>query len=91
MMAIPVQDARNRAEFVSFVETLLADYRAEQRRAVEEAPDTLESGSQGWENTSLERFLEAMAGWGHDSADREGAEPSWQQFTRFLRAGRGYE
>jgi hypothetical protein len=49
----------------------------------------------GWENTSIENFLEAAIGWAEDSdfgttQDLNPANP-WAQFANFLYCGKIYE
>ncbi|MFD0022707.1 hypothetical protein ACIA74_39010 [Streptomyces sp. NPDC051658] len=57
MSLTPDDEVRSRDELVSFVRELRQDYL---RRGHE------------WENQSLDRFLEALAAWMHDS-------PGWYQ------------
>ncbi|WP_443333355.1 DUF7660 family protein [Streptomyces sp. TSRI0281] len=60
MSLTPDDEVRSRDELVSFVRELRQDYL---RRGYE------------WENQSLDRFLEALAAWMHDS-------PGWYQKRR---------
>ncbi len=66
--------------FLSFVRELIADR---------------EDGANGWENASIENFLEAAVAWADDSDFGEqqnlpGNNP-WKQFANFLYAGKIYE
>lgn len=55
-------------------------------------------GSSGWENGTLDRFLEAMAAWtrsmenySRNTGDHEIMKPSWNTFAKMLLAARVYE
>ena len=49
----------------------------------------------GWENTSIERFLEAASAWAEStnfgSTQGHGSDNPWKRFARFLHAGKVYE
>ncbi len=44
----------------------------------------------GWENTSIESFLESMRAWLTDSQDKN-VSPSWELFAEAIMAGKTYE
>ena len=85
-MATPeelVSGIASRAELVEFIRELAIDLR--------DKPD-------GWENDSLESYLEALAAWTQDmegylaNAGRDPtAEASWRIFGEMLIAARVYE
>ncbi len=83
-MMIPTNDPRalaaavtSRAELAGFVQALLAEFQADA------------GGS--WENPTLERFLEALAGYAADAGDADDGPPTWRTFAEFLAAARDYE
>jgi len=45
----------------------------------------------GWENPTLERYLEAMGAWLKDSRNSEKEQPSWELIADMLRAAKIYE
>ncbi|MEW1719733.1 hypothetical protein [Streptomyces sp. NPDC093109] len=74
---------RTRDDLVGFLGEALAD---------------LSRGGPGWENTSLEEFLEALAAWLHDMpgvfANRGESvpnQPDWNLVARMIMAARMYE
>ncbi len=76
-------NVQSRDDFVRFVREMLRE---------------LDSAKQQWENTTLERFLEALAGW---SGDMDGyyanrgqvlpEQPSWRLMAEMLLAATIYE
>ncbi len=67
---------KTREDVVNTLDALHADLRAN--------PD-------GWENQSLDRFLEAMSAWLDSSRLRKVNEPSWELICDMLQAGKIYE
>jgi hypothetical protein len=85
----------DRASFLEFVLALAAE-----RRASVEAEQVAPSSPYGpdafgWENTTIERFLEGAWDWATatDMGVSQGlpAEPSWRAFAVFLDCGKSYE
>jgi len=75
--------------FLAFADALRRD------REAEGATDVFGRGSNGWENHTIEAFLEAAIGWARDSTfgssqDLSGASP-WKLFATFLYCGKIYE
>lgn len=85
----------DRKSFLAFVQALAADRRASV--AAEEASPSSPYGPQagGWENITIEDFLEAAVSWGQDrcKGDNQGLPPgpSWRAFAAFLYCGKIYE
>ncbi|MDJ0709197.1 MAG: hypothetical protein QNJ14_02350 [Woeseiaceae bacterium] len=49
-------------------------------------------GCNGWENGTIESYLEAAIAWSETKVGAELAdEPSWRSFAEFLYAGKIYE
>lgn len=65
----------SREDFMRFLEALIADRG---------------DSTDGWENTSLEHFLEAMHAWAIDSQALN-EQPRWRDFAQLLLAGKHYE
>ena len=79
----------SRDDFLRFLDALGADCQAMEAAERKSPPSPFGSAANGWENTRLGGFLEAMAAWARDS--RLGDAPSWRAFAQLLLAGKGYE
>ena len=89
-------DAENVNDFGSFIRFVnwLASDRADEVAKERARPShPIGPGSNGWENTTIEAFLEAAAAWATDDRNKTGnePEPTWREFARFLHAGKIYE
>ena len=60
-------------------------------KTIDELASDLVSNPDGWENPTLDRFLDAMQAWLEDSKREENEKPSWELMINMLRAGRNYE
>lgn len=83
----------DRTSFFAFVAALAADRRA---AAAAAAPDNpYGPGPGGWENVTIEDFLEAALAWAESTkmGERQGLppEPTWKGFAAFLYCGKIYE
>lgn len=81
--------------FLNFVRELIADREDEVKKQKVHPSSPYGSGANGWENGSIESFLEAAVAWADDNDFIEkqnlpGNNP-WQQFASFLYAGKIYE
>ena len=87
--AFALKRVRTKQDFIRFLEILLEHRRAAEQEARLAPPGGFEIGPGGWENWTIEEFLDAMYGYAVDSTLPE--TPSWQDFGRLLLAGKGYE
>ena len=86
-------DVTDFESFIQFVTWLASD------RADEVAKERVASSSprgpdaEGWENGTIEDFLEAATAWAVDVRNKSGQdpEPTWRELARFLHAGKIYE
>ncbi len=89
-----VENVKDRESFLVFVMALVAD-REEAVKIEKEKPSSpFGSDAKGWENSSIEHYLESAAAWAEAWIGREGElpeKPSWKSFARFLYAGKYYE
>jgi len=90
-----VEAVSDEASFLAFVDALRKD--RELAVAAEKATPSSPYGPdhRGWENTTIESFLEAACAWAKDSEfgarqDLMGASP-WKKFAVFLYCGKIYE
>lgn len=73
-------EVSSRDEFAEFLEQVLADYRA--------------TGRDEWENTTLERFLDALGAFAATrvvGADADQETPTWRLMADFIVAATVYE
>ncbi len=79
--------------FVRFVRWLAADRIEEIEKERLSPSHPMDAGANGWQNGSIEAFLDAAAACGEDNFQLTGYEPvpSWQEFARFLAGGKSYE
>ena len=80
--------------FVTFVSALASD-RADEVRKEEQSPSSpFGAGANGWENTTVEAFLESAAAWAQDwkrSPQYTPAANPWKRCAEILYAGKHYE
>jgi|SRR5215471_3092956 len=81
--------------FLEFVDALVAD-RIRAIEAEKQKPSSpYEPDAGGWENVSVDRFLEAAARWAEDTnvglTLGLAASNPWKRFAAFLYAGKIYE
>jgi hypothetical protein len=77
------------ANFLTFLEVLREHRAAAIAEARNDPPGGFDIGPGGWENWTIEEFLEALEAYAQD-ADLPPA-PTWRDFARLLLAGKVYE
>jgi len=85
-----LESVNSRDSFLAFIKILQLDKEQESELGADDPSPPYSSGIMGWENGTIEAFLESMHAWAVDSGSL-GVEPSWQAFGQILRAGKGYE
>lgn len=80
--------------FIGFIESLGADFASE--RALEKTnPSSYEAGALGWENGSVDTFLDAAAAWATasnmHSPSNVPVSNVWRRCATILLAGKFYE
>jgi len=85
-----LQAVHDRESFFAFVAALAADRRASvaAEAVMPSSPYGPDAG--GWENITIESFLEAALAWA-DSGRGLPAAPTWRGFAEFLYCGKIYE
>lgn len=93
-----LEEVRDRASFLDFVRALETDRRAEVVLEQAAPSSPYGPGAKGWENGTIEDFLESAVAWaddiqrtGDERADWFPEAPSWAAFARFLYLGKIYE
>jgi hypothetical protein len=93
--ALDPDAVHDRESFLAFVAALAADRRAAVAAELVSPSSPYGPDAGGWENVTIEDFLEAAISWAVDSdmGIRQGmpAELSWQTFAAFLLSGKVYE
>jgi hypothetical protein len=79
--------------FITFIQALGADFTRE--RTMNEPLSPYGRGALGWENGSVDAFLEAAGAWAIDSSRQVAADVAsanvWQRCASILLAGKFYE
>jgi hypothetical protein len=85
----------DRESFFAFVAALAADRRASVAAELQTPSSPHGSQAGGWENVTIEAFLEAALAWAESTemgvSQGLPAEPSWRAFAAFLYCGKIYE
>ena len=84
----------DRESFLIFVKALIADREDEIAKEKVHPSSPWGPGANGWENGTIERYLEAAVAWAEDSQGQPlglPEEPSWRAFATFLYCGKIYE
>ena len=80
--------------FIAFVSALASDRAAEVKKEKESPSSPYGPGANGWENGTIEAFLESAAAWAEDwKASPQYRPPAnpWKRCAEILYSGRGYE
>lgn len=81
--------------FLAFARQLAEDRAGEVRRETDSSSSPYGPGANGWENGTIEAFLEAAVSWGEDTdvGLSQGLDPDnpWKRFATFLYCGKIYE
>ena len=84
----------DRDSFLAFVKALAADREGEVAKEKEHPSSPWEAGANGWEQGTIEGFLDAAVASAADSLGTPGEmpePPSWKAFATFLYHGKYYE
>jgi hypothetical protein len=81
--------------FLAFASALRLDRMDEEAREAESAPNPYGPGANGWENGTIEQFLDGAIAWAEDTniGLTQGLDPDnpWRRFANFLYCGKIYE
>ena len=87
---VAIQAVHDRESFFAFVAALAADRRASVAAEAVKPSSPYAPDAGGWENITIEAFLEAALAWA-DFGRGLPAAPTWRDFACFLYAGKFYE
>lgn len=93
-LADRLENVTDRASFLSFVKALIADREDEVAKEKLNPSHPFGSGANGWENDTIESYLESAVSWAEDSHPQTvwfPEEASWKSFALFLYCGKIYE
>ncbi len=77
--------------FVAFIDALAAD-RADERRKEAVSPSSpYGPGANGWENATIEAFLDAAVAWARASKQELKPENPWRRCADIIYSGKIYE
>lgn len=86
---------RDEETFLEFVEALGADFEEEREIEASEPSSPYGPGALGWENGTIDAFLQAAAAWGTSTAEHPprsaAASNPWHRCAHILYAGKFYE
>jgi len=89
-----VEKVTDKESFLEFVEALRNDREISEKAEVEKPSSPYGPDAGGWQNTTIESFLEASIGWAEDTdfgVLRLGDVSPWRTFAEFLLLGKLYE
>ena len=84
----------DRASFLEFVKALQLDREDEIEKEKVNPSPAFGPGANGWENWTIEAFLDAMHAWANEPFDGQhpvGEKATWKNFARLLYAGKFME
>ena len=86
-----LENVKDEATFLVFAKALYEDKEDETIKNRVNALPQLFEGSNSWQNTSIEGFLESAIAFTEDSPQWQGEKNLWRKFALFLYGGKIYE
>jgi hypothetical protein len=92
-----LDEVHDEKSFLKFVDALIADRVDEIKKEKDMPSSPCGAGVNGWENITIENYLEAASAWASNSdfgralRDKKFDGNCWKQFASFLYAGKVYE
>lgn len=80
----------SKESFLDFVEALRDDKIDEDEKEKIKKSNPYEAGTNGWQNGTIDTFLDAIHAFGQDSSDIA-EQADWKSFALMLYAGKFYE
>jgi hypothetical protein len=85
-----LEKVNSRQSFLDFVEALRDDKIDEDKKEEVKKSSPYGPGANGWENGTIQTFLDAVHAFGQDSS-KVTEQPDWKTFALLLYAGKFYE
>ena len=89
-LLILLEKVNSKQSFLDFVDALKQDRIDELEKEKIKKSSPYGPGANGWENGTIETFLDAIHSFAQDSDEIKG-EPNWKTFALLLMAGKMYE
>lgn len=92
-----VESVCDEASFRQFLDALAADYEDSRGKEAAQPSSPFGPDANGWENTTIDRFLDAAVRWaiasenGLPLAEYQPPSNPWRRCAEILYAGKGYE
>jgi len=89
-----LEKVKDQKTFIEFAKALQEDKKDENKKEKESPSDPYSHGRNGWENTTIEGYLESAIAWAEDSdfGNRVDKKKNlWKKFAMFLYGGKIYE
>jgi hypothetical protein len=86
-----LEQVTDKNTFLQFVEALIADRKEEVEKEKTNPSNSYSSGANGWENGTIEQYLESSVAWAKASPTSLKQENLWKSFAEFLYMGKIYE
>ena len=85
------EKVHDEATFLLFLTALMKDREREVELEKENPSSPYGAGALGWENTTIEGFLESAIAWAEDSSQTTEQANPWLRAAQILHAGKIYE
>ncbi|MCA6379134.1 MAG: hypothetical protein IM613_15765 [Cytophagales bacterium] len=85
-----LEKVNSKQSFLDFVEALRDDKIDEDEKEKIKKSNPYEPGANGWQNGTIDTFLDAIHAFGQDSSHIT-EQPDWKGFALLLYAGKFYE
>ena len=85
-----LERVESREAFLAFLKSLQLDCESEHAGTASARSPAYGPGPRGWENRTIEAFLDAMHAWAVDSGALP-VEPTWRAMAQLFLAGKAYE
>ncbi|XLP07750.1 hypothetical protein ACI7YQ_02520 [Alteromonas marina] len=86
-----IEHVNDQESFLAFAKALEEDKRDETKKEIYEPSSPYSHGANGWQNSSIEDFLESAIAFAEDSVTWQTENNMWKKFALFLVGGKIYE
>ncbi len=85
------EKVHDEATFIQFLTALMKDREREITIEKESPSSPYSAGALGWQNITIEGFLESAIAWAEDSGQSTKQDNPWLRAAQILHAGKTYE